>query len=86
MYPVDVYAKVPRTVSLEHPLSSAFAVDDKARASAVTAAIVKVFRMVLCFMRNLLFRLDQSGLPVPIRLTTNKESREWKLQRPGRKA
>jgi hypothetical protein len=72
-------------VALEHPKLSDFAVDDKARASAVTAAIVKVFRMVLCFMRNLLFRFDQSGLPVSIRLTTDKESQDWKLQRPGRK-
>ena len=46
MNPVDVYAKVPCKVALEHPLSSAFAVGDMARASAVTAAIVKVLAML----------------------------------------
>jgi len=46
MNPVDVYAKVPCKVELEHPLSSAFAVGDMARASAVTAAIVKVLAML----------------------------------------
>src|SRR5712675_2068737 len=48
--PVDVYAKVPFRVSLEHALLSAFAVGAMPRASAVTAAIVKVFAMVLRFM------------------------------------
>jgi hypothetical protein len=46
MYPVDVYAKVPCTVALVHPLSSALAVGDMARASAVNAAIVKVLAML----------------------------------------
>jgi hypothetical protein len=75
MVPVDVYAKVPCKVALEHPLFWAFAVGDMQRASAVmTAAIAKVFVTVLRFMRNLLFRVDRSGLPVLCRLTTNKES------------
>src|SRR5262249_59371253 len=50
MNPVDVYAKVPRKVSLEHPLSSAFAVGAMARANAVIAAAVKVLAMMLRFM------------------------------------
>ena len=41
-------------MALEHPLLSAFAIGVMPRASAVTAAIVKVFAMVLCFMIILL--------------------------------
>jgi hypothetical protein len=54
MDPVDVYAKVPRKVALEQPLSSAFAMGATLETSAVTAAIVKLFATVLRFMRNLL--------------------------------
>src|SRR5712692_9358729 len=50
MNPVDVNAKVPLRLALEHPLSLALAVGAMPRASAVTAAIVKVFAMVLRFM------------------------------------
>src|ERR1039457_1737285 len=50
MTPVPFCAKVPFRVALVHPLSSAFAVGARPRASTVTAAIVKVFAMVLRFM------------------------------------
>jgi len=46
-YPVVVTANVPVMERLEHPLSSAFAVGATLRASAVTAAIVKLFARVL---------------------------------------
>src|SRR5579883_1146279 len=49
-YPVVVTANVPLREAFEHPLSSAFAVGAGLRASAVTAAIVKFFAMVLRFM------------------------------------
>jgi hypothetical protein len=50
-YPVVVTANVlPLMESLEHPLSSAFAVGATLRANAVTAAIVKLFAMVLRVM------------------------------------
>jgi hypothetical protein len=50
-YPVVVTANVlPLMDRLEHPLSSAFAVGAMLRASAVTAAIVKLFAMVLRVM------------------------------------
>src|SRR6516225_8671654 len=48
--PVPVYAKVPWRLALEHPLSAALIVGTMPRASALTAAIVKVVAMVLRFM------------------------------------
>ena len=48
--PVPVYAKVPWRLALEHPLSAALIVGAVPRASALTAAIVTVFAMVLRFM------------------------------------
>ena len=45
--------------ALEHPLSAAFAVGPMATATAMTAAMLKVFAMVLCFMTNLLWLVDQ---------------------------
>src|SRR5580658_1395094 len=49
--PVTVYAKVPCRVALLHPLLIwAFAMGAIPRARAVTAAIVKIFSMVLRFM------------------------------------
>ena len=49
-YPVVVTANVPVMERLEHPLSSAFAVGATLRPSAATAAIVKLFAMVLRVM------------------------------------
>jgi hypothetical protein len=68
MDPVDVYAKVPIREALEHPLSWAVAVGATLKARAVTAAIVKVFAMVLPFMTSLLCDA-LIRLPVRIRLT-----------------
>src|SRR5690349_2440309 len=84
MDPVDVYAKVPCRLAVEHPLSSALAAGAMHRVSAATAAIVKVFAIVLLFIKRISFSVD-----VPagsIRLTTNKETRGSRLQPPRRKS
>src|SRR5690349_12128255 len=47
--PVSLSANVPFRVALEHPLLSALAIGATVRASAVTAAIAKVFAAVLRF-------------------------------------
>jgi hypothetical protein len=52
--PLAVCTHVPFSVASEHPLSSALAAGAVAIASAATAAIAKVFAMVLRFMMNLL--------------------------------
>src|ERR1043166_1626100 len=48
--PLAVCTKVPFSIALEHPLLSAFAAGAMPRASAATAAIAKIFSMVLRFM------------------------------------
>src|SRR5580698_8143797 len=75
-------------LAFEHPLWTnwAFAVGAMHRASAVAAAIVKVLAIVLLFITNLLFRVNRFRWRVLIRPPdTNKESREWRLQRLWRK-
>jgi hypothetical protein len=85
-YPVVVTENVPMMDAFVHPLSSAFAVGATLSASAVTAAIVKLFAMVLrvmiisfAFDELPPFRedrvVDQAPGTESVSPTTNKESR-----------
>src|SRR5215472_3251964 len=48
--PLAVCEKVPLRLALVHPLSAAFVVGDMPRASVVTAAIARVFAVVVRFI------------------------------------
>src|ERR1700735_2950026 len=69
--PVDVYAKVPCKLVLEHPLSWAFAADARLKANAAIAATVNVFAKLRFIMISFVFLYSSGkGLFKPFVLPT----------------